>query len=127
MEDDLATHLISLELQLQDSSTRENPAAIGELLSEDFREFGASGNVWDRATLLDTLSVEPPYTITSENFECQRLSRHTAAAHLRRPPTQPAKPSAAPSGVSKETASESSSTRAPSFCPNHLNSCHPRI
>ena len=78
MEEDLAAHLIALELRLQDSSTRKDPAAIGELLSEDFREFGASGIVWDRATLLETLTAEPPYSITSENFDCQRLSSHLA-------------------------------------------------
>ena len=78
MTDDLATHLIALELRLQESSTRKDPAAIGELLSEDFREFGASGRVWDRATLLETLSAEPPYPIASENFECLRLSSHLA-------------------------------------------------
>ena len=74
MTDDLAAHLIALELRLQDSSTRHNPAAMEELLSQDFREFGASGRVWDRATLIETLSAEPPEPITSENFECQRLS-----------------------------------------------------
>ena len=78
MDDDLAAHLIALELRLQDSSTRKDPAAIGELLSEDFREFGASGIVWDRATILETLSAELPETITSENFECQHLSPHLA-------------------------------------------------
>ena len=78
MEDDLKAHLISLELRLQDSSTRKDPAAMGELLSEDFREFGASGRVWDRATILETLSAEPPYPIKSENFECQQLSTHFA-------------------------------------------------
>jgi hypothetical protein len=74
MDDRFVAHLIALELRLQDSSVRKDPTAIGELLSEDFREFGASGRIWDRATLLDTLSAEPPYHITSENFECQRLS-----------------------------------------------------
>jgi hypothetical protein len=78
MDDGLAPHLIALELRLQDSSTRKDPAAIGELLSDDFREFGASGIVWDRATILETLSAEPPCPITSENFECQRLSSHLA-------------------------------------------------
>jgi hypothetical protein len=78
MTDDIAEYLITLELRLQDSSTRRDPAAIGELLSEDFREFGASGRIWDRATLLDTLSAEPPYPITSESFACQRLSSHLA-------------------------------------------------
>jgi hypothetical protein len=78
MEDELTAHLIALELSLQDSSVRKDPTAIGELLSEDFREFGASGRVWDRATILETLSAEPPYPITSENFECQRLSSDLA-------------------------------------------------
>jgi hypothetical protein len=78
MTDDLAAHLIALELRLQDSSVRKDPAAIGELLSKDFREFGASGRIWDRATILETLSAEPAYAIASENFECQRLSSHLA-------------------------------------------------
>ena len=78
MTDDLAAHLIELELKLQDSSIRKDPAAIGDLLSEDFREFGASGIVWDRATILETLSAEISETITSENFECQRLSSDLA-------------------------------------------------
>ena len=123
MEDDLKTHLIALELRLQDSSTRKDPAAIGELLSEDFREFGASGIVWDRATLLETLSAEPP-TRSPAKTSSANASPATWRCSPTSPPTRPAKPSAAPSGASKETAGESSSTRARSFCPNHLNSCH---
>ena len=78
MTDDIAEHLIALELRLQDFSTRKDPTAMSELLSEDFREFGASGRVWDRATLLETLSAEISEPITSENFECQHLSPHHA-------------------------------------------------
>jgi len=78
MTDDLAAHLIALELRLQDWSVRKHPAAMSELLSDDLREFGASGLVWDRTSLLETLSAEPPEPITSENFACQRLSGHLA-------------------------------------------------
>jgi len=78
MADDIAEHLIALELRLQDSSIRKDPTAMGELLSEEFREFGASGIVWDRATLLETLSAELPEPITSENFKYQHLSPHLA-------------------------------------------------
>jgi hypothetical protein len=74
MTEDLSAHLIALELRLQDWSVRKDPAAMTELLSEDFREFGASGRVWDRASLLETLSAEPPEPISSEDFACQRLS-----------------------------------------------------
>jgi hypothetical protein len=78
MADDLAAHLIELELRLQNSSTRKDPQATAELLSEDFREFGASGRVWDRAAILAELASETPYQITSENFDCRRLSSELA-------------------------------------------------
>ncbi len=78
MEDELSAHLIALELRLQDSSIRKDPTTVAELLSEDFREFGASGRVWGRAAILAELAAETPYQITSDNFECQRLSTHLA-------------------------------------------------
>jgi hypothetical protein len=74
MVDDLAAHLITLELRLQDPSIRKDRAAIKELLSEDFREFGASGRVWDRVSILAELAVETPHEILSKNFACQQLS-----------------------------------------------------
>jgi hypothetical protein len=78
MVNDIATHLIALELRLQDWSVRKDPAAMGELLSDDFREFGASGRVWNRASIVETLAAEQPEPITSENFACQHLSEHLA-------------------------------------------------
>jgi hypothetical protein len=78
MEDDLEAHLIELELRLQNWSTRKNPGATAALLSADFREFGASGRVWDRAGIIAELSVDTPYQIVSENFQCQRLSSELA-------------------------------------------------
>jgi hypothetical protein len=78
MEDNLTTHVIALELSLQDPSTRKDPAAIAELLSKDFREFGASGRIWDRAAILAELAAEISYPITSENLECRQLSSHLA-------------------------------------------------
>jgi hypothetical protein len=78
MVDDLEGHLIELELRLQAPSTRKDPQAAAELLAEDFREFGASGRVWDRTTVLAVLAAETPYRIISENFECQRLSSEVA-------------------------------------------------
>jgi hypothetical protein len=78
MADDLAAHLIELELRLQSPSIRKDAQAIAELLSEDFREFGASGRVWDRAAILAELAAETPYQVTSENFECRLLSSELA-------------------------------------------------
>jgi hypothetical protein len=52
MTESLEAHLIELELRLQVSTTRKDAAALAELLSEDFREFGASGRVWNRASII---------------------------------------------------------------------------
>lgn len=78
MVDDIASHLIALELRLQDPSIRKDRAAVEELLAEDFCEFGASGRVWDRAKILAELAAETPYEILSENFKCRQLSNHLA-------------------------------------------------
>ena len=51
MTEGLEAHLIELELRLQASTTRKDAAALAELLSEDFREFGPSGHVWNRASI----------------------------------------------------------------------------
>ncbi len=74
MADDLEAHLIELELRLQYSSTRKDPQAAADLLCEDFREFGASGRVWDRAAILADLAAETPYQIISDHYECRRLA-----------------------------------------------------
>jgi hypothetical protein len=78
MTEDLAAHLIDLELRLQAPSIRRDTAATGELLSNTFREFGVSGRVWDRAGIIAELSTVTPYEIVSENFECERLSNELA-------------------------------------------------
>jgi hypothetical protein len=78
MTEGLEAHLIELELRLQLSTTRKDAAALAQLLSEDFREFGASGRVWNRASIIAELSAETPNEIISENFECQRLSNKLA-------------------------------------------------
>ena len=78
MTEDLVAHLIDLELRLQDPATRRDAAATAELLSATFREFGASGRVWDRTGIIAELSTEASYQIVSENFECERLSSELA-------------------------------------------------
>jgi hypothetical protein len=78
MADKLEAHLIDLELHLQTFSTRKDAEETADLLSEDFREFGASGRVWDRAAMIAELSAETPYQIVTAEFECQRLSGELA-------------------------------------------------
>ncbi|MFE5136605.1 DUF4440 domain-containing protein [Streptomyces fagopyri] len=40
------------ELSLLDAEVRRSPERLGALLHPGFREFGASGRVWDRASML---------------------------------------------------------------------------
>jgi hypothetical protein len=68
MTEDLEAHLIELELRLQVLTTRKDAAALAELLSEDFREFGASGRVWNRASIIAELSAETPHQNRQREF-----------------------------------------------------------
>ena len=74
MSSQLSDHIIELELRLQTPYTRADAAALVELLSAEFREFGASGRVWDRAGIIAELGTEVPHACVSESFECKSLS-----------------------------------------------------
>jgi hypothetical protein len=72
---DLAAHLIELERRLHTAHTRQNAAG---LLSDDFREFGASGRIWDKPSMLAALAAETHYPIESSHFVCQHLAEGLA-------------------------------------------------
>ena len=71
-------HLIALERSLHSSAVRSDPEATGELLAEDFREFGASGRVFSRKEILAELAGETAYPIDGLDFECRLLSSDLA-------------------------------------------------
>jgi ribonuclease HI len=49
----------ALERQLLDPEVRRDRAAVDRLLHPEFVEFGASGRVWNRASILAHLSDDP--------------------------------------------------------------------
>jgi hypothetical protein len=55
-----ADQLRQLEERLLDPAVRRNPALVAPLLSDDFIEFGASGRVFDKASILEDLKNETP-------------------------------------------------------------------
>lgn len=59
------SYVISAELQLSDRAIRNSRVASSALLDAEFREFGASGKVWDKESILDMMSEDtsPPPTI----------------------------------------------------------------
>ncbi|MEU9366577.1 nuclear transport factor 2 family protein [Streptomyces avermitilis] len=49
---------VEAELRLLDPEVRRSPEQVGALLHPDFREFGASGRIWDRASIIASLATE---------------------------------------------------------------------
>jgi hypothetical protein len=63
----LAELLQSLERELLSLSVHRSDR-VGQLLAEDFVEFGSSGRVFRRADILAALRDETPVTITASDF-----------------------------------------------------------
>jgi hypothetical protein len=62
MTDDsmLAAHLLGLEVSLHRHEVRRSRDQLERLLAPDFREFGRSGRIYDRATNIRALLAEAP-------------------------------------------------------------------
>lgn len=69
--------LESLERQLLSPSVRRSERA-GQLLADDFVEFGSSGRVFGRAEILTALRDETPMAITASAFALRLLGPETA-------------------------------------------------
>lgn len=71
-----AEALRALEERLLDPLVRRSPSLVDSLLADDFVEFGSSGRVYDKSTMVETLQQDPgfdgPRTITK--FSARELS-----------------------------------------------------
>ncbi len=75
---DILAELRAKEELLLTPALRQDRAAVENLLTEDFMEFGSSGRVWTRDQILDLLATEaytPPH---AENFACALLDENVA-------------------------------------------------
>lgn len=70
--DDETEAVIAAELRLLEPGTRRNGEAVRKLLHPDFREFGQSGRVWDRNSVVDAIS-DSTESITAEGIRPTRL------------------------------------------------------
>lgn len=52
-----------LEKRLHDPAVRCNAAEVALLLADEFREFGKSGRVYDKAAMLQSLADEAPVPV----------------------------------------------------------------
>jgi hypothetical protein len=73
-----------LEQSLLDSAVRRDGERLRELLAEDFLEFGSSGRVWTRKSIIDLLAMESNFFPPDiEEFDCTFLSDKVALVTYR--------------------------------------------
>ena len=78
--DDLAMFRI-MEEKLHDPAVRRSARLTGELLADDFVEFGSSGSVYGRAEIIEALGREVHHAATpilAFDYELKRLSDDVA-------------------------------------------------
>jgi hypothetical protein len=70
----VAEELLRNEKLLLDPAFRHDRAQVAALLAEDFFEFGSSGRVWSRDTILDLLATEDYVPPVMEDFACRLIA-----------------------------------------------------
>jgi hypothetical protein len=65
--------VVANELALLDPATRAWPDAVIGLLHEQFREFGASGRIWQRDGIAAQLAADPGGPVDVEEMRAERL------------------------------------------------------
>jgi ribonuclease HI len=66
--------VVAKELSLLRADTRADAAEVAGLLHDDFREFGASGRVWDRDSVAKALAAEPGDGAEAHDLDAVRLA-----------------------------------------------------
>ena len=66
----VAAELLRNEKLLLDPAFRRDRSQVAALLAEDFFEFGASGRIWSRDTILDLLATENYAPPMMEEAKC---------------------------------------------------------
>jgi hypothetical protein len=61
MNADIAYHLQRLEEDLLQPHIRRDPQLVASYLADDFREFGASGRIYNREQILTELAAETSF------------------------------------------------------------------
>ena len=67
--------LFDLERRLLQPEVRRSSEELTKLLADDFVEFAGSGRVFDRQSIIEALSAEPPFQISVTNFRAVSLAQ----------------------------------------------------
>jgi hypothetical protein len=79
----LREHLRGLEELMTKPEIRQCPDELARLLADDFREFGASGRVFDRGQIMDALKNQPPAQLWLGEFQVDSLAPDLALVTYR--------------------------------------------
>ena len=72
-----------LEFLLMDPAVRRDRERVAALLSDDFIEFGSSGQVWSRDSTLEQLATQTYEAPVVEDFACMMLAENVALVTYR--------------------------------------------
>ncbi|HEX9763595.1 MAG TPA: DUF4440 domain-containing protein [Acidimicrobiia bacterium] len=75
--------LHALEMELLDPAVRADPVRVGNLLRDDFIEFGSSGRVYEKGVLIEMLSEEEHARVVIRDFSARELAEETALVTYR--------------------------------------------
>lgn len=67
-------HIVASELRLLDPGVRRSREACAALLDPDLLEFGSSGRVWDRDSVVDLMAEHDEPPLTTEDIVATRLA-----------------------------------------------------
>jgi hypothetical protein len=66
---------LALETALHKKHIRNSPSTVSELLADEFIEFGSSGRIFNKSTIIDVLKTEvADHQVSVEDFVVQELS-----------------------------------------------------
>ena len=78
------SQLRKLEQSLLDSAVRRDGDRLRQLLTEDFVEFGSSGRVWTRQSIIEMLARETHFRPPAvEEFQCSIIGEKAALVTYR--------------------------------------------
>ena len=77
------SELLDLERMLLDPEVRHSRVAVELLLHPHFKEYGSSGRVYDRETMIRMMNREASGEITIRDFEVRMLSADVALVTYR--------------------------------------------
>lgn len=81
--DRLGRVLFEAEFALTDPEVRKTKEHVEMLLHPEFSETGSTGEVYDRATMIEMMTTEDPGEVMIRDFDVQRFSDDVAVVRYR--------------------------------------------